>query len=204
MLFNTARFFGFWHPWFSNRFTPCRAASGSICCWPRVTSSTPVGIRSYLLSITGIPTSVTAGTSEFDHRHAAEPRRGHRPGFLGTIQFTSMEPQGRPAGRLHFHRRRRRHLHVQGVELKTAGSQAITATSHREPRHRAAPRRTSSSRPPPRYAEGRRLPESRHGRLPRRHSPSPPTMPTVMWPSTITGVVGFPQQRQQGGPPGQL
>ena len=71
--------------------------------------------------------------------------------YTGTIAFTSSDPQRRPAGQLYVHRvaTTASHTFTNGVTLKTAGSQTVTATDTvaaalAAPRSRSVPRRSTN------------------------------------------------------------
>ena len=80
-----------------------------------------------LLSVTGIPSSVTAGTMETFTVTALCPNGGTDTGYLGTIAFSSTDTQaGLPAS--YTFETTDDGTHTFTVTFKTAGSQAITAT----------------------------------------------------------------------------
>ena len=60
------------------------------------------------LSLSGLPASVTAGKSAELHRHGDGARRGRRCELHRHRPFQQHRPHGRPAVRVHLHRRRRR------------------------------------------------------------------------------------------------
>ena len=80
-----------------------------------------------LLSITGIPNAVTAGTSETFTVTALSPNGGTDTSYLGTIQFSSTDPQAVLPASYTF-TAADAGTHTFTVTFKTAGTQAITAT----------------------------------------------------------------------------
>ena len=119
-----------------------------------------------LLSITGIPSSVTAGTSETFTVTALSPNGGTDTSFVGTIQFSSTDSQAVLPASYTF-TAANDGTHTFTVTFKTAGSQAITATNTansaivgtEENHHRPVRRRQ--------VTESHRLPDPGH----RRHDP---------------------------------
>ena len=80
-----------------------------------------------LLSVTGIPTGGAAGTSETFTVTALSPNGGTDTSYLGTIQFSSTDPQAVLPGNYTF-TAANAGTHTFTVTFKTAGTQAITAT----------------------------------------------------------------------------
>ena len=118
-----------------------------------------------LLSVTGIPTSVTAGTSETFTVTALSPNGGTDTGYLGTIEFSSTDPQAvLPAsytftaaddGHPYVHR------DVQDRRHRRRSRRPMTAK-----RPSSAPRKHHRPGRRRRVAESHRLPDHRH----RRHA----------------------------------
>jgi subtilisin family serine protease len=80
-----------------------------------------------LLSLTGLPATVTAGTSATFTVTALSPNGGTDTGFVGTIAFTSSDPQaGLPAD--FTFPAAADGVQTFSVTFKTAGPQSITAT----------------------------------------------------------------------------
>jgi methionine-rich copper-binding protein CopC len=80
-----------------------------------------------ILSVTGIPATVTAGTSATFTVTALSPNGGTDTGFVGTIAFTSSDPQaGLPAN--YTSTASNNGTHTFTVTFRTAGPQSITAT----------------------------------------------------------------------------
>ena len=80
-----------------------------------------------LLSITGIPTSVTAGTSETFTVTALSPNGGTDTSFIGTVGFSSTDLQAALPASYTF-TAADAGTYTFTVTFKTAGSQSITAT----------------------------------------------------------------------------
>ena len=80
-----------------------------------------------LLSITGIPTSVTAGTSETFTVTALSPGGGTDTSFIGTVEFSSTDSQAALPGGYTFTAADAGTC-TFAVTFKTAGLQSITAT----------------------------------------------------------------------------
>ena len=137
-----------------------------------------------LLSITGIPTTVTAGTSETFTVTALSPNGGTDTGYLGTIEFSSTDPQAdlpaiypftaADAGTFTF-----------TVTFKTAGSQAITATDTANGAIIGTEDNIIVQAACRQLAGYHRLRRPLRSPARRRRSPSPPTTPTVTWPPAI-------------------
>ena len=79
-----------------------------------------------LFSISGIPSGGTAGTSESFTVTALSPTGGTDTSFLGTIEFSSTDPQAVLPANYTF-TSADAGVHTFTVTLKTAGTQAITA-----------------------------------------------------------------------------
>ena len=80
-----------------------------------------------LLSVTGIPNAVTAGTAETVSVTALSPNGGTDTSYMGTIDFSSTDSQaGLPAS--YTFSKTDDGTHTFTVTFKTAGPQAITAT----------------------------------------------------------------------------
>ena len=144
----------------------------------------------------GITVQAAAAQDADDHRLPHHRHGGHgrvtspsppttptatwRPATPARSHFTSSDPQGRPAGQLHLHRRRRGHAYL--LRHARDGRHAV---DHGD-RHDASSLTGTESgivgpgrRGPD--ADGHRLPDHRHGRHGRTTSRSPPTTPTATW-----------------------
>ncbi len=85
-----------------------------------------------LLSITGVPTVTPANISETFTVTALSPNGGTDTGYVGTINFTSTDPQAVLPASFPF-TAANDGTHTFTVTFKTAGSQAITATDTSNP-----------------------------------------------------------------------
>ena len=85
-----------------------------------------------LLSVTGIPTGAVAGTSETFTVTALSPNGGTDTSYLGTIQFSSADPQAVLPGNYPF-TAANAGTATFAVTFKTAGTQSITATDSLNP-----------------------------------------------------------------------
>ena len=111
-----------------------------------------------LLSITGIPEAVTAGASETFTVTALSPNGGTDTSYLGTIQFSSTDPQAGLAGQLYLHRRRcgHRYVHRDVQDRRHPGDHGDRYREWGHHRHRGQHHRSGRRR---QLAENHRLSE---------------------------------------------
>ena len=87
---------------------------------------------SQAFSVTGVPTSVTAGTSQTFTVTALNPNGGTNTAYIGTVQFTSSDPQAVLPSSYTF-AAADHGSHTFTVSLATAGTQWIAATDATTP-----------------------------------------------------------------------
>ncbi|MHB1561204.1 MAG: S8 family serine peptidase, partial [Isosphaeraceae bacterium] len=85
-----------------------------------------------ILSVTGIPSTVTAGTSYSVTVTALAPGGGTDTGYLGTVDFTSTDAQAGLPSQYTF-KASDAGVHTFNVTIETAGFQTVTATDTSSP-----------------------------------------------------------------------
>ena len=155
-----------------------------------------------LLSITGIPAAVTAGTSETFTVTALSPGGGTDTSFLGTIEFTSTDSQAVLPASYTF-TAANAGTHTFTVTFKTAGPESITATDTANSAIIGTEDNIIVQAAAAKLAEGHRLPDHRHRRDGgdiQRHR----LRCLRQCGHGIHGHAGIHQQRPPGDPPGEV
>ncbi len=139
-----------------------------------------------VLSITGIPSTVTAGTSYTFTVTALSPSGGTDTGYMGTVDFSSTDPDAVLPAAYPFTTSDDGTFTFK-VTFKTAGAeQSITATDSANPAIAGTEQNiiVQAASPVSLKVTGFPTPDTA-GR--RRPSPSPPTTPTATWPPATPG-----------------
>ncbi len=122
--------------WYGNEMNQNRnGANGETSDAYAETIERASGTSSDVFLVTGVPASVTAGTSYSLTVTALAPGGGTDTGFLGTVDFSSSDPHatGLPASFTFTSTNKGTHTITTALVFKTAGIQSITATAAANP-----------------------------------------------------------------------